>query len=92
MIPSDKVTLKEFDEAACLKYVADAEKIIDQQLFAPWAFGEFQRLICIPAPADIRYYVRLKQFYESGKWAVSDLFQNIVSSGYFATFTRSLLP
>lgn len=90
MIPSDKVPLREFDEQACLRYVAEAEKLIDQQLFAPWAYGELSRAINIPAPADLRYFARLKQFYEQGKWLVSDPFQNLVTGGHFVTFGRAL--
>jgi hypothetical protein len=88
MIHPDKVPLREFDEAACLKYIADSEKVIDQQLYASWAFGEYTRVVSIPAPADLRFFIRLKQYYEVHKWVVSDLFQNLVSGGYFATFAK----
>lgn len=88
MIASDKVPLREFDEQTCLKYIADAEKLIDQQLFMPWGFGEYLRIVSIPMPSDLRYFARLKQYYESGKWLVSDPYQNLISGGHFATFSR----
>lgn len=89
MISPKNLPLKPFNETECLRFLAEAELIVDAQINIPWDTKEKQRTINLSNMPDVRYFNRLRQLYEGAGWIVSDLYLNINTEGYMFIVTRS---